>query len=207
MINIIVATVSTEQGLLMGVDNKLPWHDRKDKYSKRDMAWFKDCTWGDTVIMGRKTWESMGSKPLKNRMNRIVSSTMKSERNMFLQNPSIHLSLNDASKSSYEQFGLNEFGIKKDDSTTWIIGGSSLYQEALAIADRIFMTHMPVYESAQTDQAPFARKEIDYIKGGSPVYFPFIPESFVKDYQVELIPEESASLAEPLMVTVYKRKK
>ncbi len=64
----IVAVHSQEW--VIGLDGQLPWR------VKNDMKWFKNITTGGVVIMGRKTWESIGMKPLTDRINIVVSKTI-----------------------------------------------------------------------------------------------------------------------------------
>ncbi|MCX6299029.1 MAG: dihydrofolate reductase, partial [Bacteroidetes bacterium] len=59
---IISLIVATSNNNAIGKDNQLLWHLPKD------MRFFKNTTWAMPVIMGRKTFESMGSKPLNGRM-------------------------------------------------------------------------------------------------------------------------------------------
>lgn len=56
----------TQNGLI-GVDNDIPWH------ISEDLKLFKDTTFGHAVAMGRKTWESLGSHPLPNRTNIVIT--------------------------------------------------------------------------------------------------------------------------------------
>ena len=113
MINLIVA-ISANYGI--GKDNDLIISN------KEDMKFFKSMTTGTTVIMGRKTWESMNSKPLPNRFNIIITSTplkydeQASKQQIFVS------SMEEAIETSKEFFHLNE---------VFIIGGGQLYKEAL----------------------------------------------------------------------------
>ena len=68
MVKIIVAC--TNKGGI-GKLNNLPW-----QHIKEDMKIFKDITFKNTIVMGRKTWQSLPTKPLKNRTNIIVSTTL-----------------------------------------------------------------------------------------------------------------------------------
>ena len=65
MISIIVAKAANN---VIGKDNDLLWH------LSEDLKYFKQTTSGKTVLMGRKTWESLPFKPLKNRRNIVISS-------------------------------------------------------------------------------------------------------------------------------------
>jgi dihydrofolate reductase len=142
MINIIVAYCKNRG---IGINNRLPW------YLHQDLKRFKLLTTGDdnSIIMGRKTWESLPVKPLPKRKNIIVSRTMK---DTILENTVVKRSLTDALNYS------NQLNIKN----TWIIGGSSIYREALCenLVDNIYATEIDA--SLYCD-----------------VYFPDIPENFV----------------------------
>ena len=63
------AILAMDNNMGIGYDNTLPW-----PHNKKDMKWFRDCTSGHVVVMGRKTWESFGSKPLPNRINVVVTN-------------------------------------------------------------------------------------------------------------------------------------
>lgn len=65
----IVAVVAVAQNLAIGKNGKLPW-----RYSS-DLKFFKQTTVGNAVVMGWNTWTSIGSKPLPNRLNIVLSRT------------------------------------------------------------------------------------------------------------------------------------
>ena len=67
---IISHLVAVSNNLVIGVDNDLPWN------FKTDLAHFKEYTLNKTIIMGRKTFESIG-RPLPNRTNFVISRTLK----------------------------------------------------------------------------------------------------------------------------------
>lgn len=90
----------------IGIAGKLPW------YIKADMDYFRSATSGGTVIMGRLTWESIGSTPLPNRHNIIVSSA-------FPYSPSLDAAL----------------ALADDTTNVFVIGGRRLFKEALAHPD------------------------------------------------------------------------
>lgn len=97
---------------LMGYDNKLPWN------SSADLKRFKQKTLNQIVVMGRKTYESIG-KALPDRINCVVSRSPENIKN--LSNGMI------LAKSLEEIF----FKLSGSDKTIWIIGGSEIYKEAL----------------------------------------------------------------------------
>ena len=67
MIYVIAAVAEND---VIGYNGNLPWH------ISRDMQWFKMHTYGGCVIMGRKTWESIGKRPLPGRTNIVMTRTM-----------------------------------------------------------------------------------------------------------------------------------
>ena len=104
---------------VIGRDNHLPWK------LPADLAYFKQVTMGHPVVMGRRTYESIG-KPLPGRLNIVVT------RNRSFQAPGcvvVH-SLGDAWKAA------------GDASEVSIIGGTALFEETLPIADRIHLTEV-----------------------------------------------------------------
>lgn len=113
-INIIVAR--SRNGVI-GKDGKLPW------YLPEDLKFFKEKTMGFPVIMGRKTWESIG-KPLKGRENVVLT-----------KNPSYEVK--NATKVSSLEEALTLF-----TGDIFIIGGASLYRKALPLANRVWLTEI-----------------------------------------------------------------
>lgn len=115
MISIIAA--AAKNGVI-GLNGSIPWN------IPEDLAYFKKLTMGKTVIMGRKTYESIGH-PLPGRFNIIISSI----NNYFADNcitvPTLEAAL--ANTKSQEVF---------------ICGGCSVYKEALPVADRIYLTEI-----------------------------------------------------------------
>lgn len=104
----------------IGKDGKLPWH------YPTDLKYFKDTTRGKPVIMGRKTFEAEGMpKPLPGRRNIIVT-----------RNPNYTTPYNIEIAGS-----LNEaIELCKDSEEVFVIGGSKLYEEAIEIVDKIYIT-------------------------------------------------------------------
>ena len=120
METIIIVAVSENDAI--GKDNKLLFH------LKEDMQNFKRLTTNNVVIMGRKTYESIG-KPLKDRINIVISrSDNKDEENLIW----VH-SLEEAMKKA-----------KEYEKDIYIIGGGSIYKEALEkdIVDKIYLTRI-----------------------------------------------------------------
>ncbi len=107
---------------VIGKDNQLLWH------LPGDMRYFRETTRGKTVIMGRRTWESLPEKfrPLPGRLNIVVS------RNRDYSAPGATLagSLEDA------------VGLAGRSSEAFIIGGAELYRQALPLANRLYLTEI-----------------------------------------------------------------
>jgi len=147
MLNIIAAI--SENGVI-GKDNKLPWVESYPIDLKR----FKRLTLGCTVIMGRKTWESMGCKPLKWRYNIVITSEEYSKK---FNGACISRSIEDALLFHEEIKGIN------DKDHAWFIGGASIYKEALKHAQLIDLTYIP--ETIEGDTIKFPELSKDEWKG------------------------------------------
>ena len=118
MINAILAC-DTKYGI--GKNGKLPW-----PYNSEDMKWFKRYTLGDVIVMGRKTWESIGSTCLPNRINVVVTSN-----ELFL--PEDELPIVSAALNGIPKL-LKDLEHKYPDRNIWVIGGSNIYKEAFPVA-------------------------------------------------------------------------
>ena len=110
----ILVAVSPEG--IIGKDNTIPWH-----YSA-DLKRFKRLTTGNTIIMGRKTWESLPIKPLPNRRNIVITRSI-------IDNVDCFRSIDDA--------------LQTCEGNIWFIGGAGIYEEAMKKADTIDMTLVP----------------------------------------------------------------
>ena len=118
------AILAMDSNMGIGWENSLPW-----PHNKKDMKWFRDCTNGHVVVMGRKTWESFGCKPLPNRTN-IVISSRKPEGD-----PDVWYSgdMNMILEELEEDYpGLHIF----------VIGGANIYRQALPFCDKLYITQM-----------------------------------------------------------------
>lgn len=91
-----------------------------------DLKYFKELTTGNTVVMGRKTWDSLPIKPLPNRGNFIISR----ETPLLMENKAIRMNL-DMIKDTMEA---------NKDENYFIIGGGQIYKELLPLCDRIYVT-------------------------------------------------------------------
>ena len=106
---------------VIGIDNRLPWH------LPADLRHFKELTTGHTVIMGRKTWESLPGKfrPLPGRRNIVVT-----------RNAAFRAEGAVVAASLPAAMALAESGV------AFVIGGAELYAAALPLADRLDLTEI-----------------------------------------------------------------
>jgi dihydrofolate reductase len=118
MISLIVAA---SENNAIGKSNVMPWH------LPEDLKFFKNTTWGMPVIMGRKTFESVG-KPLPGRTNIIVTTNP----NWEAENTITTVSIEEAIKVA------NETNAKE----IFITGGGEIYKQTLPIADRVYLTRV-----------------------------------------------------------------
>jgi len=119
----------TKNGII-GKDNDMPWS------LPADLKYFKEKTQNKIVIMGRRTWESIGERPLPNRMNVIITSIPEKVNTKF-QNVGSVLTLMDALAEVAR--AEKESGKEQE---VFIIGGGQLYKEAIKIADKLYITEI-----------------------------------------------------------------
>ena len=127
---------------VIGIDNRLPWK------LPADMQWFRQQTMGKPIIMGRLTFESFGAKPLPGRRNLIVSR----DANYHAEGIEVYSSLEAALNAA------------RDAEEVMVIGGASIYAQALPLADRLYMTlvHVDVHGDAWFPDFPLNEwREID----------------------------------------------
>ena len=125
MIVSLIAAVDSKNGI--GLNGVMPWG-----HIKEDMQFFRSTTTGYTVVMGRVTFESLGSKPLPNRKNIVISSSINNDLlekydNLFYE-------------SSFENT-ISKLLLEKNNQI-FIIGGESIYKKSLDYADIIYLTHI-----------------------------------------------------------------
>lgn len=113
--------VAKSKNNVIGINNTLPWR------LKSDLAQFKALTTGHHILMGRKTFESIG-KPLPNRVSLVISSSPR-----------------EVSESVYwfnSIFRAIKFAERSGESELFIIGGEKIYRYALSLVDRIYLTEV-----------------------------------------------------------------
>ena len=104
----------------MGLNNRLPWH------LPADLAHFKALTLGKPIVMGRKTFESIG-RPLPGRLNLVLS-----RKNFEAEGVTVVSSLDEALRVA-EDAGAPE---------VMVIGGMAVYQAALPCASKLYLTRV-----------------------------------------------------------------
>ena len=136
------------KNLELGRSNDLIWH------FKEDMKFFKESTTGHTVIMGRKTFESL-PKALPNRLNIVISSN----EDYTAEGALVVTSAKEALE-------------KAESDEVFIIGGGRVYSEFLPIADKLYLTEIDAScEDADTffpcfDKALYVREELTHFDVG-----------------------------------------
>lgn len=112
----IIVAMDAQRGI--GINNTLPWK------LPEDMAHFKRLTTGHTIIMGRKTFDSIG-RPLPNRRNIVIT-----------RNP-------DWRRDGAEAVGSVEAALALlDGADGFVIGGAEIYQQSLQVADQLIITEI-----------------------------------------------------------------
>ncbi len=106
---------------VVGNNNQLPWPKIKE-----DFQWFKEKTMGHHIIMGRKTYESLG-RPLPGRTNFVITKT----KGLFLAGCTVFESIPEAIAAA-----------QKADTESFVIGGASIYEQALPFASRIYLSEV-----------------------------------------------------------------
>ena len=114
------------RGGVIGADGRLPWH------LPEDLALFKRLTSGSTVVMGRATWESLPAavRPLPGRRNIVLSR----RAGWLAPGAEVAGSLTEALTLAADH--------GSEGGDVWVIGGATVYREALPVADRLVVTEI-----------------------------------------------------------------
>ncbi len=163
-INIIVA---------IGLHNEIGLSNALLCHIKPDLSYFKKTTKDHIVIMGRKTFLSLPNGPLKNRDNIIITKQDDFAHEGAHVANSIEESLEIAKK-------LNEDGTKK----YFVIGGASIYEQFMPIADKLYITH--IFQDFEAD-----------------VYFPKVSNEW--EIESTIGERENIEHMHPHVFTVYKK--
>ncbi len=151
MLSIIVAI---DKNNAIGRKNQLLWH------ITADLKYFKSITAGHPVIMGRKTYESIG-RPLPQRKNIVLTRSQidfpaikEGSNTSFLKVASINEIL-EMSKNSKEEF--------------FVIGGGELYKQCFPFADKLYITHINAIAEEADTFFPFIEKDKWEVLTNSPI--------------------------------------
>lgn len=117
--------VAMSENRVIGINNKLPW------YLPNDLKYFKQVTMGKPIVMGRKTFESIG-KPLPGRANIIITRN----KDWAAEGVKVSHSLEQAFELAQ---AVGEIDGKDE---LMIIGGDQIYKSCLACVDRIYLTQV-----------------------------------------------------------------
>ena len=118
---------------VIGREGGLPWH------LPGDLKWFKQVTLGKPVIMGRKTFESIG-KALPGRANIVISGNRDFSPEGVVVVPSFEAAVAEA------EAGARLAG----EAEVMVIGGGAVYREAIGRADRLYITHVDATPEGDT---------------------------------------------------------
>lgn len=154
MISLIVAMGKNR---VIGLDNKMPWH------LPADLAYFKKVTTGHAIIMGRKTFESIG-RPLPNRTNIVLTR----DKNLLIEGCQIIDSVEEALKLA-------------ENEMIFVIGGSEIYKQFLPFANKIFITKI---NENFTGDTFFPELSDDWQQTSSEKHIPDVKNKYEYEFQV-----------------------
>ena len=120
MVTTLVVAASTNHAI--GKNNQLLWH------LPNDLKFFKNATWAMPVAMGRKTFESLGGKPLNGRLNIVITKQKDYFRDGIIVVESIDAAISFAKKNDYKEI--------------MIAGGGEIYKQAFSITTKVLMTRV-----------------------------------------------------------------
>jgi len=138
---------------VIGIENSLPWK------LPADMKWFRQHTLGKPIVMGRKTYESFGARPLPQRLNIVVTHDKNYNPGQHDNEVKVVHSIDEAIQAAGEVEEL------------MIIGGASFYEQALPMAERMYLTEVqtevkgdawfPEFDASVWNQVDSQRHEVD----------------------------------------------
>lgn len=115
----------------IGKNGGLPWPKNSE-----DLQWFKECTTGSTIMMGRNTWESLPYKPLPNRINAIVTSqNLKGSLGCIVTDMDGMISILPA---------------LQEQRDIWVIGGAQLLERMLPHIDEMLLNNVGGHYNCDT---------------------------------------------------------
>lgn len=165
---VIALVVAVAENGVIGADGGLPWR------LPTDLRHFKEVTMGGPVIMGRKTWDSIG-KALPGRHNIVVT-----------RNAHLRFEGADTANSLEQAISLAQSGLDDAAVETFVIGGGAIFDDAMPLADRLYVTHVEQEVAGDT-------------------YFPVIDEA-VWEVVETVIPERSERDSADMVFVTYERR-
>lgn len=156
--NNLFAIVAVDLAGGIGKDNQMPWH------ISEDLRHFKALTLNHYIIMGRKTWESLPTKPLPERKHILLTSQPIELNNVF-------------SFASVES--VLHFIIEHPEELFFVVGGESIYKQFLPYCSKLYLTRVFTMVEADTFFPPvfinFKLRELSHFNydGKANVYFRF----------------------------------
>jgi dihydrofolate reductase len=151
----IIAAMDRKRGI--GADNKLPWR------LSADLKRFRELTMGHHIIVGRKTFESIG-RPLPGRRMIVVTR----DRNYKAEGCDIAHSVEDATRLARE----------RGESEAFICGGAEIYAQSIGTVDRMYLTFVDAEVAADTffpefDEREWGEQASDYQPADEKNQYPF----------------------------------
>ncbi len=120
----IIIIAALDENRVIGNKGQIPWH------LPEDFKHFKETTMGHAVIMGRKTFVSLGNKPLPKRLNIVLTT-----------DPQWKTTPDSIVCRSIEE--AIAYAAKAGKEKAFIIGGANVYEQSLAVADQMILSHIP----------------------------------------------------------------
>ena len=149
----IVAILASSQDNTIGDNNTIPWRCRTD------MLFFKKTTTGNVIIMGRKTFESMNSTPLSNRVNIVISTTLKqadvTHDDLYVVD-SVMKAILLAKKVELTKFTRNTVS-----EHIFIVGGVELYESTIIIVDEVLHSKIDIHCGSPRYGSSFIKGPLD----------------------------------------------
>ena len=127
----IKAILACDENWGIGKAGTLPW-----PHNSADLKWFKQMTTGSTVVMGRKTWDSLPVKPLPNRHNLVISS----DTSLIYKTPKPNFVCPLEAWNVIRHDKVLSERYKNDGC--WIIGGAALIEGCMGIIDEFWLNHV-----------------------------------------------------------------
>lgn len=144
---ILSSIVAMSENRVIGVDNQLPWH------LPEDLKYFKRITMGHPIIMGRKTYESIG-RPLPGRTNIVVTRQAEWDAEGVVATHSVDEALQVAARQVASD-GVEE---------AFMIGGEELFRQSLHKMDRIYLTQVHAHIDGDAYFPEFDRSQWEEVE-------------------------------------------